>query len=276
VASSLDTQKHASGPDLWNLAITVGKVARSQIASFAGNLLVVFPMTFALAWLYHFTFGVKIASGAAAMKLLSDQHPYESLSLLYACFTGFFLFLSGLIAGYIENHVVYGRVGERLRDHPVFTHTLSTKWLNKLARFVQNSAGGFAGSVMLGLFLGVAGPLGKFLGVHFDIRHITIAAGNASIGLYGVGYKNVPGSYLAVVLGGVLLIGVLNFLVSFSLAFFVAVKSRGIKLRDYPEFLGILLRYFRKHPLDFIFPPRVPRTSAQLKGEPNIEKPEFN
>jgi site-specific recombinase len=264
VASSLDTQKHASRPDLWNLAITVGKVARSQIASFAGNLLIVFPFTFALAWLYDLSFGVKIASGEAALKLLADQHPYHSLSLLYACFTGFFLFVSGLIAGYVENHIVYGRIGERLRDHPVFTHTLSPKALNKLARFVQNSAGGFAGSVMLGIFLGVSGPLGKFLGVHFDIRHITIAAGNASIGLYGVGYENLAPSYLAVVFIGVLLIGMINFLVSFSLAFFVAVKSRGIKLKEYPEFIWILFRYFRRFPMDFIFPPGRPRVAKDL------------
>jgi site-specific recombinase len=264
VAGSLDTQKNISRPNLSNLAITVGKVARSQIASFAGNLMIVFPLTYALAWLYDFIFGVKIASGEAALKLLEDQHPYHSLALLYACFTGFFLFLSGLIAGYVENHVIYGRISERLRDHPVFTHTLSPKSLNRVARFIQNSAGGFAGSIMLGLFFGVAGPLGKFLGVHFDIRHITIAAGNASIGLYGVGYNNLSGSYLATVIIGVLLIGTINFLVSFSLAFFVAVKSRGIKLKEYPEFLGILFRYMRKHPSDFIFPPKRERTVKDI------------
>jgi site-specific recombinase len=264
VASSLDVQKSEARPDLQNLAITVGKVARSQIASFAGNLLVVFPLTFALAWLYDISFGVKIAEGEAAMTLLYDQHPYYSLSILYACFTGFFLFLSGLIAGYVENHVVYGKIGERLRDHPLLLHTLSSKMLNKLARFVQNSAGGFAGSVMLGLFLGISGPLGKFLGVHFDIRHITIAAGNASIGFYGTGFENLPVSFIATVILGVLLIGMLNFLVSFSLAFFVAVKSRGIKLKEYPEFLGILWKYFRKHPTDFLFPPRTARTFKNL------------
>jgi site-specific recombinase len=265
VASSLDTQKNTKRPDLWNLAITVGKVARSQIASFAGNLIIVFPFSYALAWLYDLAFGAPIVTQEAAFGLLADQHPWQSLSLLYACFTGFFLFLSGLIAGYVENHVVYGRISERLRDHPVFTHTLSPKWLNKLARFVQNSAGGFAGSVMLGIFLGVSGPLGKFLGLHFDIRHITISAGNASIGMYSLGFENLAPSYIAIVVIGVLLIGMVNFLVSFSLAFFVAVKSRGIRLSEYPEFIGILFRYFRKHPMDFVFPPRHPRTAAELQ-----------
>ncbi len=43
VASSLDTRKNTHQPNLYNLAVTVAKVSRSQIASFAGNLIVVFP-----------------------------------------------------------------------------------------------------------------------------------------------------------------------------------------------------------------------------------------
>jgi site-specific recombinase len=94
----------------------------------------------------------------------------------------------------------------------------------------------------------------KFLGFPFDIRHITISAGNVSVALYGIGIRNVPVTYLATIFLGVLAIGFLNFLVSFSLAFIVAVKSRGVRLKEYPEFLGILTRYFMKKPLDFIRP----------------------
>jgi hypothetical protein len=32
------------------------------------------------------------------------------------------------------------------------------------------------------------------------------------------------------------------------------VKSRGVRLKNYPQFLGILWRYFRSNPLDFIRP----------------------
>ncbi len=48
VASSLDTRKNTNQPNLYNLAITVAKVSRSQIASFAGNLIIVFPQ---VSWL---------------------------------------------------------------------------------------------------------------------------------------------------------------------------------------------------------------------------------
>ena len=118
----------------------------------------------------------------------------------------------------------------------------------------RRSSGALAGSISLGFFLGFAGPVGKIMGLPFDIRHITISAGNTAIGFYGLDHK-VPLTYMAVIVFGVFLIGFLNFLFSFSLAFFVAVRSRGIRLKDYPEFLGILWKYIRRYPTDFFFPP---------------------
>ncbi len=261
VASSLDSKKTAGQPDLQNLAITVSRVSRSQIASFAGNLIIVFPLTYALAWLWHLITGHKIAEGTAAMALLQAQHPWQSLALLYACFTGFFLFLSGIIAGYVENHVVYGKIPERLSTHPVLSFTMSKKRLSKLVNLIRRSSGALAGSISLGLFLGIAGPLGKIMGLPFDIRHITISAGNTAIGFYGLDH-NVPVSYMIIIAFGVLLIGFLNFLVSFSLAFLVAIRSRGIRLKNYPEFMGILWKYMKRYPLDFFFPPRYGRDNV--------------
>lgn len=263
VAGSLDLQKLGSRPDLRKLAITVARVSRSQIASFAGNLLIVFPFTYLLAWCFKLATGHKIAEGDAAVKLLADQHPFHSLALLFACITGFFLFLSGLIAGYVDNHVVYGRISERIRNHPVFVNTMSPKKLNRLVRLVDSGAGALAGSICLGFFLGCASSLGKFLGIPFDIRHITISAANTAIGFYGLDHQ-VNTAYLLTVVGGVLLIGFLNFFVSFSLAFWVAVKSRGIRLKDYPEFISLLWRFFRHHPRDFIWPPSRPREVGEV------------
>lgn len=254
VASSLDTRHSEDKPNLYNLAVTVSKVSRSQIASFIGNLVIVFPGTYLLAWLYDITFGQPLASGEKAIYLLSSQHPGQSLALLYACFTGFFLFLSGIIAGYVQNKINYGRIGQRLIDHPLLHFSFSQKRLQRIAAYLEKSGGGLAGNISLGFFLGMAALVGQLFGIPFDIRHITISAANTSIGLYGIGWENINKNYLAIVVLGVLGIGFLNFLVSFSLAFIVAVRSRGVHLRDYPEFLGILWKYFRTRPLDFIRP----------------------
>lgn len=262
VASSFDVQKVGDKPDLRNLAITVAKVSRTQLASFAGNLLVVFPLTYMLAMLFFEATGTKIATGAAAQKLITDQQPFHSLALLYACFTGFFLFASGLIAGYVENYVVYGKIGERLRVSSAFRSTFGERRRYKVIHYVENNLGSLVGNIALGFFLGMAGFLGKIFGIPFDIRHITISAANTAIGFFGLD-NGVSLKELLYTLAGVFSIGFLNFAVSFGLAFYVAVKSRGIHLRDYPEFLGILGRYIKKYPKDFIKAP-ASRPAEQL------------
>ncbi|MBI3719262.1 MAG: hypothetical protein HY252_11810 [Sphingobacteriales bacterium] len=263
VASSLDSEKHNGEPDLYNLALTVAKVSRSQIASFIGNLIIVFPLTYLLAWLFHWATGMKIAEGEYAEKMLMNQHPWQSPALFFACITGFFLFLSGIIAGYVENYVVYGKIAERVRLNPIIKNNISEKKMMWLSNYINDSLGGLAGNIALGFFLGMAFLVGHIFGIPFDIRHITISAGNTAIAFYGLDH-NVPLTYGLTIFFGVLLIGFLNFLISFGLAFYVAVKSRGIRLKDYPEFLGILFKYLRKHPSDFIRPHKNVRTTEEI------------
>ncbi|MBK6826457.1 MAG: hypothetical protein IPG86_06160 [Chitinophagaceae bacterium] len=204
---------------------------------------------------YHEIFNKQIVSGGAALNILNDQHPWRSASLLYACFTGFFLFLSGIIAGYWQNKIQYGRIRERLIRHPALKRTISPKRLNKFAVYMEKHFGSLMGSIALGFFLGFSGVLGKIFGIPFDIRHITIAAGNTAIAVYGLGLDQIPSWFMLAVFGGVLGIGLMNFLVSFSLAFVMAVKSRGIHLSQYPRLIRTIGWYFLRHPKDFILPP---------------------
>ncbi|MBZ4188014.1 site-specific recombinase [Niabella beijingensis] len=256
VAVSLDSKKSLDQLDLQNLALTVAKVIRSQTASFVGNLIIVFPGTYLLAWTYHQLMGQKLVEGKAAFMLLQEQHPFQSLSLLYACNTGVFLFLSGIIAGYVQNKIRFSNIGNRLTHHPGLHTSTSAAKRSRWAGFIEKNAGAYAGNISLGFFLGMAANVGKIFGVPFDIRHITISSGNMAIGVYGLGIANIPTRYLVTVFLGVMGIGFFNFLASFSLAFFVAVKSRGIQLRRYPELISIIVRHFFKKPLSFIIPPK--------------------
>jgi site-specific recombinase len=252
IAGSFDVKKYQEAkPDVRNLAITVARTSRTQIASFMGNLIVVFPLTYLLAWLFTLATGSHITTGVATQKLLTDQQP--GIAWVYACFTGFFLFLSGLIGGYVENHVVYGRIPERLKTHPILKNTLSAKRLSKLVDWVDANLGAFVGSIALGFFLGMAGFIGKAFSIPFDIRHITISAGNSAIAFFDSDHA-VQLKEVLLTLIGIAGIGFLNFVVSFGFAFYVAVKSRGIHLRDYPEFLSVLRKYFVQYPSDFIRP----------------------
>lgn len=264
VVSNFDVQRTGAVPDLRNLAITIARVSRTQLASFGGNLLVVFPLTYALAWSYFKITGLLIATGPQAKQLLINQQPFHSLAIMYACFTGVFLFLSGLIAGYVENYVIYGKMGDRLRNLSSFKNNLSEKRRYKIVHYLENNLGSLLGNISLGFFLGMAGFLGHIFGLPFDIRHITISAANATIGFFGL-HHQVSAIEIFYTLFGICLIGFLNFAVSFGLAFIVAIKSRGIHLREYPEFVGILWKYIKRFPADFFRAPVTPRQAEELR-----------
>ena len=124
------------------------------------------------------------------------------------------------------------------------------------AKFIEKNAGSVIGNISLGFMLGMSSIVSKILGIPFDIRHITISAGNVSIALYGLGYQKCSDYLSDNYFFGCAGHRVFKFPGKFLLAFIVAVRSRGVELKDYPEFLGILGRYFIKKPLDFIRPRR--------------------
>lgn len=252
IAASLDS-RHGAVPSYEGLAEMVAQTSRSQLVSFLGNLLVVFPLPYLISWLYTFVTGHELISEKTATKMLQDIHPFESLAWMYAGVTGVFLFVSGIISGYWDNRVIYSKIPERIKAHPVLKKRFSAARLEKVADFIDRNLGALIGNFSLGVFLGTAAFFGMILGLPYDIRHITIAAGNYAIGILGL-HNNIELVPALICFVGVLGIGVVNFLVSFSLAFYVAVRSRGIHLRDYPDLISEILRYFEKYPWRFFFP----------------------
>ncbi|MFT4203644.1 MAG: hypothetical protein QM610_06970 [Chitinophagaceae bacterium] len=253
VASSLDSKKN-SQPNLYQLAVTVSRVMRSQNASFIGNLVVVLPLSYIVAWLYDVVTGHKLVEGLHAFEMLEDQHPWHSLSLFYAANAGVFLFLTGLLAGYVGNKMKYEHVADRIVDHPILSVTMSKQRLQRIGSYIEHHSGALAGNIAFGFLMGMSSVVTQIFGIKFDVRHVTIASANVAYGIYGYGWSRLTFSYLSQIALGIFGIGFFNFAVSFFLAFYVAVRSRGIKMRDYPEFIKILWLYFRKQPLRFFLP----------------------
>lgn len=262
VAASMDSKKGSIS--IAGLAIATAKVFRSQTASFTGNLLVVFPVSLLLFYVVNNLAKVELVSGTAeAEKMFQSIHPFQSLSLLYAAFTGVFLFLSGIISGYIDTKVIYSKISQRIIHHPFLKKHLSYKRLHSLATYFEKKLGNLSGNIALGFFLGTASFFGFILGLPYDIRHITIASGNFSISAFLL-FDKLPLSEIVLVLIGVLGIGFVNFMVSFGLAFYVAVKSRNISLQQYAHYFSMLWHYLKRYPLDFVYAPKQERTEEDL------------
>lgn len=245
------------------LALMIGKVSRSQLISFAGNLVVVFPLSFLIAWVWKAMTGDGLVTDNEAQKMLHDVHPYLNLTWFYASITGVFLFVSGILSGYYDNKVIYSNIPSRIRSHPFLQQILTKRALIVFSKYVEHGLGSLIGNICLGFFLGTAGFIGYIFGLPFDIRHITISSGNYAIAMFTL-LESVQWQYALICLVGVLGIGVFNFMVSFGLAIFVAARSRRVKAAQFVDLMKWTAIYFRKYPRDFFWAPKQDRVAEDL------------
>ncbi len=126
--------------------------------------------------------------------------------------------------------------------------------LARLSVYVELNVGALAGNFLFGCMLGFTPVVGELLGLPLDIRHVAFASANFAFGLDGVDFA-VSHRVVIVSFAGVLLIGLVNLVVSFSLALKVALRSRGITREQTEGLWGRVLRRFLHRPRDFFWPP---------------------
>lgn len=232
----------------------VSKLFRSQFIAFVGNVLWAFPVALALIYSLDVLFNTNLAAYKAD-KLLKDLDPFRSKAILHACIAGVFLFISGIIAGNVGNNSVYYQMPKRLESNVVINRLFGPKFATGISKYYAKNWAGIISNFWFGVFLGVTAPIGTFLGLDLDIRHITFAAGNFALGLYGQDFS-VSNYTFWVSFVTVFLIGFFNFLVSFGLSMVLAFRSRKVDLGEVREIIREIFRYFFKNPLRFFFPIR--------------------
>ena len=244
----------------------IAAVSRSQLASFAGNLLIVFPVSLSLIFFVNVMGGRYFLDETAAHALLDSVHPILSLSVLYAALAGFYLFLAGLISGFGDNKVVVSHIGLRLLHHPWLSTNVSPERLAKIVAYTEANLGPIIGNTAVGFMLGMTAFLGHITGLPLDIRHVTFSTGNLALGLCGTDFHVSFMDVLAMLIG-IFLIGLVNFLVSFSFALQVAIRSRGLRLKNYPDLAKSVFTYFKKHPKEFFWPAKEVKPETPIVAE---------
>jgi site-specific recombinase len=175
--------------------------------------------------------------------LIKKVVPTPSL-FAFAAIAGLYLALSGLIAGYVDNKVVASKIAHRIKNNRFFLRSTS------LANYVEKKAGSLLGNIFLGFFLGSTFLLSNILPFPVDIRHIAFSS--AYVGYSAVNYA-FPLDTILLALAGALLIGLVNFIVSFSITLYLALKSRGASLRLVPSIIFSILKDFLRNPLYYFF-----------------------
>jgi len=246
------SDESSSDKNYKEFANLVAKLSRTQFIAFVGNVLWSFPV--ALAIIYGMDwFRDENFAAAKANKLLKDLNPIESKAILHACIAGFFLFISGIISGNISNSSIFNQVPERISQSPFLNQVIGAKNSKKLSDFYTKHWAGIISNFWFGIFLGVIAPLGVFLGLDLDIRHITFSAGNFALALYGKGF-DIDTYTFVISLVTIFLIGAFNFIVSFGLSMLLAFRSRKVNFGELTIIYKSILKYFIKNPLRFFIP----------------------
>ncbi|MDH6254366.1 site-specific recombinase [Chryseobacterium sp. H1D6B] len=230
----------------------VSKLFRSQFIAFVGNVLLSFPIALAIIYGLEVFFSQNLAVDRSD-KLLKDLDPFQSKAILHASIAGFYLFISGIISGNIGNNSVFYQIPERIAKNISIRRLFGAKFAKGLSKYYAKNWPGIVSNFWFGVFLGATAPIGLFFGLDLDIRHITFAAGNFALGLYGKDFS-VDSYTFWISFVTVFIIGFFNFLVSFSLSMFLAFRSRKLNFGQVSEIYKEIFKYFIKNPFKFFFP----------------------
>lgn len=231
----------------------VTHLIRTQIAGILGNVLVVAPVVVLMqlaAWALQ---GAPLIDAHTAHHVL-DKLTLLGPTLLYAAFTGVLLFLSSLIAGWWENWFVFHRLDSAIAHNPRIVRWLGRARAQRWSGWWRENISGLAANCSLGMMLGLVPTLAAFFGLPIEVRHVTLSAGQiaAALGTLGVPVLHDPAFWWCV--AAIPLTGALNVLVSFTLAFRLALRSRGLKVRDRGRLYAALRRRARSAPGSFLRP----------------------
>lgn len=227
----------------------LARVSRSQFIAIVGNVSVALLLAWLLAKAWAMHFGAPVISWRESEYLLASLHPFSGLALAHAAIAGIWLFLAGLIAGYFDNRFEVLSLRQRFEQHPFWRRVLPADSRARFGAWLAEHYGSLWGNFLFGTMLGMTGLVGFLLGLPIDIRHVAFSAAN-------VGLVSPPNPFdFGIYLLFALLVGLVNLVVSFGLALFVALRARGLRLNDPRGILRALWGKLGVAPTEFVLPP---------------------
>ncbi len=227
--------------------------SRSQLAAIAGNVLVALPVA-VLAGMALAQQAPPPISADKAAHLLAELDPLRSLLVAHAAIAGIWLFLAGLVSGYLDNRAASMRLEDRIAQLRWLCALLGDRRAARTGRYLAENAGGLGGNLFFGLMLGLTPLAGALLGLPLDIRHVAFSSANLGYALVAMDFTP-PAGIFARACVGVVLIGLVNLAVSFGLALWVAMRSQGIGFARLAPVLPRLAARLRSDPRSFLAPP---------------------
>ena len=254
LASTVQQRKGTRTAQLAELAELIVNIIRTQFIAILGNITLAMPIAALITFLWQKGWNEPLLSNTKAAYTLHSLDPFTSLAVPHAAIAGVCLFLSGLIAGYFDNMAIYRKIGPRIKAHQRLRKLLGEQRQNKFADYIERNLGALAGNFLFGIMLGSMGTIGFILGLPLDIRHIAFASANLIQGLMCIQSPDL--GLILISTFGVILIGLTNLFVSFSLTILVALRARRVRFEQWKPLVKLVLTHFFTRPSDFFWPSR--------------------
>ena len=267
IASTISDGSGKKSHQLTKLSELVVDIMRTQFIAIMGNIMMAIPVALTISYTWLHLLGKPMINTDKAAHLLHELNPFTSLALPHAAIAGVYLFLAGLIAGYYDNLAVYNHIGARIRRHRFLQKILPKSSLERLGTFVEANLGAIMGNFIFGIFLGSTATIGFLFGLPIDIRHIAFASANLAHGLFNLAPDQLSWQLVLVSVMGVLMIGMVNLMVSFSLALFVALRSKEVQFLEWSRLTKQLFSHIMTHPSDFFWPRDKPMKYARIDSQ---------
>ncbi len=140
--------------------------------------------------------------------------------------------------------------------------------LRRFAAALERNASGWATNVALGFLLGFAPAVGRFFGIPFDVRHVTLSTGQLALASASLGERWFAEGALLRGIAGIATMFVLNLSVAFTLSLANAARAYDAEEGELFGALKEVVRRIARRPLEFVHPPRAVRP----EGEPDSAK----
>jgi site-specific recombinase len=199
-------------------------ILRAQIVAVIGNISAVIPVCFLISFTFQ-QLGQPIMGRDEAYSVLKSS-ALLGPTLLFACFTGGLLFLSSLIAGWFENFCIVTDLPDRIKFNSKISAFLGKNSALKISEFLRENSNALAANISLGFLLGLVPQLLKFMSLPLEAKHVTLSSGAFASALPIIlAEGNYSSLQFVDSIAGLLMIGVCNLLVSFSLSLTLALAA---------------------------------------------------
>jgi len=251
IAHKLD---HVGTPEGLDAFVTsVIALVRTQAAAIFGNLILVFPACLLLQLGFAALFHGNLISPEKA------HYTLHSFSLLgptpiFAALTGVLLWSSSLLSGWADNWFALHRIGEVLTYNRRLRMVFGEAGAARIAAFWHKNLSGIVGNAALGMMLGLVPAILTAFALPFEVRHVTLSTGAIATAMGVLGPKVLESEDFWWAVAGIASMGLLNVLVSFALAFQMALRSRQLPKTDRRALNRAIWQRIFANPLCLLFP----------------------